>query len=165
MAHGDRPPAPTPIASGEAATGWLMIPAGGSCSNVPRTLGPYDSFGLIMDARALLESLALALCHKLARNCKSLRSPFGTLHSFTLSKPWCSLPDIRLVARKEHSLPMVAALKPWFGKQLPMISSGSTLAEDIRYALDHWQEMTRFRTRTSRARHQPGRETPSGQSA
>ncbi|MGL9621704.1 hypothetical protein QRQ56_27330 [Bradyrhizobium sp. U531] len=48
-----------------------------------------------------------------------------------------SSPDIRLAARKEHSLPMVAALKPWFEKQLSMISSGSTLAEDIRYALNH----------------------------
>nr|WP_249792909.1 transposase [Bradyrhizobium sp. BRP22] len=41
-------------------------------------------------------------------------------------------PGIRLAARKEHSLPIVAALKPWFEKQLSMISSGSTLAEDIR---------------------------------
>lgn len=39
---------------------------------------------------------------------------------------------------------MVAALKPWFEKQLSMISSGSTLAEDIRYALSHWQGLTRF---------------------
>jgi transposase len=55
-----------------------------------------------------------------------------------------SSPDIRLAARREHSLPMVAALKPWFEKQLSMISSGSTLAEDIRYALNHWQGLTRF---------------------
>lgn len=39
---------------------------------------------------------------------------------------------------------MVAALKPWFEKQLSMITSGSTLAEDIRYALNHWQGLTRF---------------------
>ena len=37
-----------------------------------------------------------------------------------------SSPDIRLAARKEHSLPIVAALRPWFEKQLSMISSGST---------------------------------------
>jgi transposase len=53
-------------------------------------------------------------------------------------------PDIRLAARKEHSLPIVTALKPWFEKQLSMISSGSTLAEDIRYALNHWPGLTRF---------------------
>ncbi len=34
--------------------------------------------------------------------------------------------DIRLAARKEHSLPIVASLKPWFEKQRSMISSGST---------------------------------------
>ncbi|MGY3034046.1 hypothetical protein ACVIIV_003216 [Bradyrhizobium sp. USDA 4354] len=55
-----------------------------------------------------------------------------------------SSPDIRLAARKEQSLPMVAALKSWFEKQLSMISSGSTLAEDIRYALNHWEGLTRF---------------------
>lgn len=53
-------------------------------------------------------------------------------------------PDIRLAARKEHSLPIVKTLKPLFEKQLSMISSGSTLAEDIRYALYHWQGLTRF---------------------
>jgi hypothetical protein len=37
---------------------------------------------------------------------------------------------------------MVAAL--WCEKQLSMISSGSTLAEDIRYALNHWEGLTRF---------------------
>ncbi|MGY3412826.1 hypothetical protein ACVWZV_008992 [Bradyrhizobium sp. GM5.1] len=55
-----------------------------------------------------------------------------------------SSPDIRLAARREHSLPIIAALKTWFEKQLSMISSGSTLAEDIRYALNHWQGLTRF---------------------
>ncbi|WIW50181.1 transposase (plasmid) [Bradyrhizobium sp. 62B] len=55
-----------------------------------------------------------------------------------------SSPDIRLAARKEHSLALVAALKMWFEKQLSMISSGSTLAGDIRYALNHWQGLTRF---------------------
>lgn len=53
-------------------------------------------------------------------------------------------PHIRLAARAEHSAPVVAAMKPWFEKQLSMISSGSTLAEDIRYALAHWDGLTRF---------------------
>ncbi|MGY3146511.1 transposase [Bradyrhizobium sp. USDA 3397] len=39
---------------------------------------------------------------------------------------------------------LVTALKMWFEKQLSMISRGSTLAEDIRYALNHWQGLTRF---------------------
>jgi transposase len=50
----------------------------------------------------------------------------------------------RLAARRDLSLPIVTALRPWFEKQLSMISSGSTLATDIRYALAHWEGLTRF---------------------
>jgi len=53
-------------------------------------------------------------------------------------------PEDRLAARQQHSAPIIAALKPWFEKQLSMISSGSTLATDIRYALSHWAGLTRF---------------------
>ncbi|MER9345173.1 IS66 family transposase [Mesorhizobium sp. M0601] len=53
-------------------------------------------------------------------------------------------PQARLAARREHSAPIIAALKPWFEKQLSMISSGSGLAEDIRHGLGHWQGLTRF---------------------
>jgi transposase len=53
-------------------------------------------------------------------------------------------PEDRLAARKAHSAPIVEALRPWFEKQLSMISSGSTLAADIRYALAHWDGLTRF---------------------
>jgi hypothetical protein len=53
-------------------------------------------------------------------------------------------PQIRLDARTEHSAPIITALKPWFEKQLSMVSSGSTLATDIRYALSHWDGLTRF---------------------
>jgi transposase len=53
-------------------------------------------------------------------------------------------PEVRLAARQEHSAPIVVALKTWFEKQLSMISSGSTLATDIRYGLTHWHGLTRF---------------------
>jgi transposase len=53
-------------------------------------------------------------------------------------------PQARLAARREHSVPIIAALKPWLERQLSMISSGSTLAVDIRYALSHWDGLTRF---------------------
>ncbi|MDR2857910.1 MAG: IS66 family transposase, partial [Novosphingobium sp.] len=53
-------------------------------------------------------------------------------------------PEGRLAARKERSAPIVAALKPWLEKQLSMISSGSKLAEYIRYGLSHWSGLTRF---------------------
>ena len=53
-------------------------------------------------------------------------------------------PAARLAARQAQSAPIVAALKTWFEKQLSMISSGSTLAADIRYGLAHWPGLTRF---------------------
>jgi hypothetical protein len=53
-------------------------------------------------------------------------------------------PEDRLAARRNLSLPIVDALRPWFEKQLSMISSGSTLATDIRYGLAHWEGLTRF---------------------
>jgi transposase len=53
-------------------------------------------------------------------------------------------PEHRLAARRNLSVPIVEALRPWFEKQLSMISSGSTLATDIRYALAHWDGLTRF---------------------
>jgi transposase len=53
-------------------------------------------------------------------------------------------PEVRLAARREHSAPIVTALKTWFEKQLSMIPTGSQLATDIRYALAHWTGLTRF---------------------
>lgn len=53
-------------------------------------------------------------------------------------------PEQRLAARREHSAPIIAALKPWLEKQLSLISSASTQAVDIRYALNHWGGLTRF---------------------
>ena len=53
-------------------------------------------------------------------------------------------PEARLTARNRLSAPIVEALKPWFEKQLSLIPSGSTLAIDIRYALNHWNGLTRF---------------------
>jgi len=53
-------------------------------------------------------------------------------------------PEARLMARRQQSAPIIAAMKPWLEKQLSMISSGSVLAEDIRYALNHWEGLTRF---------------------
>jgi len=52
--------------------------------------------------------------------------------------------DVRLAARREHSAPIIAALKPWLEVQLSRIPQKSQLAEDIRYTLGHWPGLIRF---------------------
>jgi transposase len=52
--------------------------------------------------------------------------------------------DERRAARQERSKPLVLALKAWFEQQLARLSAKTTLAEDIRYALNHWDGLTRF---------------------
>jgi transposase len=85
---------------------------------------------------------------KLVRNTKSPIAEaavrqIATLYAVEATVRGAS-PQVRLAARREHSAPIIAALKPWFEKQLSMISSGSRLAEDIRYGLAHWVGLTRF---------------------
>ena len=50
----------------------------------------------------------------------------------------------RLVARREHSAPIIAALKLWLEAQLSRIPQKSQLAEDIRHTLAHWPGPIRF---------------------
>jgi hypothetical protein len=52
--------------------------------------------------------------------------------------------DERRAARQERSKPLVLALKAWFEQQLARLSAKTTLAEDIRYALNHWDGLTQF---------------------
>ena len=84
---------------------------------------------------------------KLVRNTKSPIAEatvrqIATLYAIEATVRGTS-PQVRLVARQKHSAPIIDALKPWFEKQLSMISSGSRLAEDIRYGLAHWVGLTR----------------------
>ena len=85
---------------------------------------------------------------KLVRNTKSPIAETAVRHIAALYAIEADIrghaPDARLAARKKLSAPIVEALKPWFEKQLSLISSGSTLATDIRYALSHWAGLTRF---------------------
>ena len=85
---------------------------------------------------------------KLARNTKSPIAEAAVRQIATLYAVEATVrgmtPQARLAARQQHSSPIIAALKPWFEKQLSMISSGSKLAEDIRYGLAHWEGLTRF---------------------
>jgi transposase len=50
----------------------------------------------------------------------------------------------RRAARQERSMPLVLALKDWFEQQLARVSVKATVAEHIRYALNHWDGLTRF---------------------
>jgi transposase len=49
----------------------------------------------------------------------------------------------RRAVRQEKSKPLVLALKA-FEQQLARVSAKATIAEDIRYALNHWDGLTRF---------------------
>ena len=52
--------------------------------------------------------------------------------------------DERRAVRQERSKPLVLALKAWFEQQLVCVSAKSTIAEHLRYALNHWDGLTRF---------------------
>lgn len=50
----------------------------------------------------------------------------------------------RRAVRQEKSKPLVLALKAWLEQQLARVSGKATIAEDIRYALNHWDGLIRF---------------------
>src|SRR5258708_1477378 len=50
----------------------------------------------------------------------------------------------RRAVRQEKSRPLVLALKAWLEQQLARVSAKATIAEDIRYGLNHWEGLTRF---------------------
>jgi len=52
--------------------------------------------------------------------------------------------DARRAVRQERSKPLVLALKTWLEHQLARVSAKATIAEHIRYALHHWDGLTRF---------------------
>ena len=53
-------------------------------------------------------------------------------------------PDERRAVRQEKSGPLIVALQAWLRDRLALISQKSKLAEVIRYALSHWDGLTRF---------------------
>jgi transposase len=53
-------------------------------------------------------------------------------------------PDERRAARQQRSKPLVLALKTWLEHELARVSSGASIAEAIRYGLNHWDGLTRF---------------------
>jgi hypothetical protein len=50
----------------------------------------------------------------------------------------------RHAVRQEKSKPLVLALKAWLERQLARVSAKATIAEDIRYGLNHWEGLTRL---------------------
>jgi transposase len=50
----------------------------------------------------------------------------------------------RRAVRQERSSPLVVALKAWLEHQLTRVSAKATIADEIRYGLNHWDGLTRF---------------------
>lgn len=100
-----------------------------------------------MDARHCWSHLRRRFV-KLARNTKSPIAEAAVRQIATLCAVEATVrgiaPQTRLAARQQYSTLIIAVLKPWFEKQLSMISSGSKLAEAIRYGLAHWEGLTCF---------------------
>jgi transposase len=53
-------------------------------------------------------------------------------------------PDERRRVRQDKSKPLVAALRTFFERQLARVSAKASIAEEIRYGLNHWDGLTRF---------------------
>jgi hypothetical protein len=52
--------------------------------------------------------------------------------------------DERLLVRQQRSKPLAHDLRTWFEHQLTRVSGKSLIADAIRYALNHWDGLTRF---------------------
>jgi len=52
--------------------------------------------------------------------------------------------DDRRRVRQDNSKPLVASLKTWLEQQLVRVSGKATIAEEIRYGLNHWDGLIRF---------------------
>src|ERR1700730_10902566 len=52
--------------------------------------------------------------------------------------------DQRRAVRQERSKPLVLALRAWLEQPLTRVSGKATIAEPIRYALNHWDGLTAF---------------------
>lgn len=50
----------------------------------------------------------------------------------------------RRAVRQDRSKPLVLALKAWLERQLTRVSAKASIADEIRYGLNHWDGLTRF---------------------
>ncbi|MDR7047756.1 transposase [Duganella sp. 3397] len=53
----------------------------------------------------------------------------------------------RLLARQQHSVPALAALRAWLDKTLPGVTPKSALGTALSYLRDHWPRLTRYTER------------------
>jgi len=53
-------------------------------------------------------------------------------------------PAMRQAMRQQHSRPVIEAMKPWLKASLAQVSQGSTIADALRYGLNHWDGLCRF---------------------
>jgi transposase len=53
-------------------------------------------------------------------------------------------PDHRRSVRQDKSKPLVVVLKSWLEQQLTRVSAKASIAEEIRYGLNHWDGLSRF---------------------
>jgi hypothetical protein len=52
--------------------------------------------------------------------------------------------DERRAMRQEKTRPLIAALKAWLERTLPKVAGSSSIAQAIRYGLNHWDGLVRF---------------------
>ena len=58
-----------------------------------------------------------------------------------------STDDARLLARQQHSLPVLARLEAWLEKTLPVVTPKSALGTALSYMRDYWSMLTRYTER------------------
>ena len=107
-------------------------------------------------AEALGEAVTLAFCwshlrRRFYEHAKSGNAPIASealeriaaLYAIEKTIRGASAEERRSV-RRERSKPLVEALKTWLERQLARVSAKATIAEDLRYGLNHWDGLTRF---------------------
>jgi transposase len=101
----------------------------------------YAAYKTIANDRAG-EAITLAFCwsHLRRRFYNIAENGPAPIASEALAR----IADERRAVRQTRSKPLVLALKDWFELQLTRVSGKATIAGDIRYALNHWDGLTRF---------------------
>jgi transposase len=76
---------------------------------------------------------------------QALLAQIGELFAIEAEIRGCQ-PEVRLAARIERSVPLLAQMKAEFETVLSRISGKSSLAQALRYSLSRWESLTRYTT-------------------